>query len=82
MDIHCGKTFLSIPTFLFCDLDLNFDLVLKKNLNLGINFWTEREGFHITHGYYLLQDLSVHIKIFDPMTLTNKFDLLGINFWT
>ena len=71
-----ARTFCPYQHFLFCDLDLNFDLVLKKKLNLGINFWTEREGFHITHGYYLLQDLSVHTKIFDPMTLTNNFDLL------
>ena len=85
-----ARPFCPYQHFLFCDLDLNFDLVLKKKVNLGIYFWiSEREGFHITHGYYLLQDLSVHTKIFYLMTLTNNFDLLlkkklnlGINVWT
>ena len=31
---------------------------------------------HITHVYYLLQDLSVRTKMFDPVTLTPNFDLL------
>ena len=33
-----ARPFCPYQHFLFCDLDLNFDLVLKKKLNLGINF--------------------------------------------
>ena len=44
-------------------------------------------GFHISHVYFLWQDLSVYTKIFDFVTLTLTFDLLlkklnlGNNFW-
>ena len=41
---------LSVNTkfFLLCDLDLDFDLLLKK-LNLGHNFWTKRDRAFIFH---------------------------------
>ena len=48
----------------------------------------ERQGFHISHVYSLLQDLLHHATIFDLVTLTWKFDLLfknfnlGHNLWT
>ena len=40
----------------------------------------ERQGFVISHVYSLWQDLSRHSIIFDPVTLTLKFDLLFKNF--
>ena len=48
----------------------------------------ERQGFHISQVYFLLQDLSHHTIIFDLVTLTLEFDILfknfnlGHNLWT
>ena len=49
--IPCDKTFLSIPKFLTCDLDLDFWLTFEKVLNLGHNFWTKRDRALIFHMY-------------------------------
>ena len=40
----------------------------------------ESQGFHISHVYFLWQDLSLHTIIFDLVTLTLKFDLFFKNF--
>ena len=48
----------------------------------------KRQGFHVSHGYSLWQDLSYITIICELVTLTLKFDLLfknfnlGHNFWT
>ena len=44
MLVPCDKTFLSVQKKIdLVTLTLTFDLLLKKKLNLGYNFWTKRD---------------------------------------
>ena len=75
--ISCGSTFLFVPKKLTLWSWPWLLTYFWKNLTLAIIFKPEEIAcFHISHVYFLWQDLSVNIKIFDFMTLTLTFDLL------
>ena len=79
---------LSVQKFWPCDLDLDFWPTFEKNLTLAITFEPREIRLHSKGVYSLWQDLSVHTRNFDLVTLTLTFDLLlkklnlDHNFWT
>ena len=89
MLVPCDKTFLSIPKNLtLWPWPWLLTFFWKKNLTLAITFEPRETRLYSTGVYSLWQDLSVHTKNFDLMTLTLTFDLLlkklnlDHNFWT
>ena len=86
--IPCDKSFLSIPNF-FSSWPWSWLLTyFWKNLTLAITLNLTRWGFHISHVYFLWQDIFVGTNFFYLVTLTLTFDLLlkkhnlHHNFWT
>jgi hypothetical protein len=72
------RSFHGYQNFWPCDLDLNVWLI--KNFNLGYNFQMVCTRTDISHECTLRQNLFMGTKIFDLVTLTLVFDLLIKNF--
>ena len=83
----CDKTCPCMSNFVPCDLDLDLRVCVRfQNLRLGFENRSQlryqlRYTFNIWHTRALGQDLSMHVKMLTPLTLTLTQSLrLGFKF--